>query len=129
MATFKMQPSKLEETLLKIEEFLQEADETSKYKIMFICEELLTNLVRHADYEGRIPDITFSIEAKDNNAFELQCKDNAKAFDILEHKDPDLDVAIDDREPGGLGIYLLKKYTKKMEYLYEKGYNILRMSL
>jgi len=129
MATFKMQASELEETLLKIEEFIQGANETSKYKIMFICEELLTNLVRHADYEGKTPDITFSIEVKDNNAFELQCKDNAKAFDILEHKDPDLNADMDDREPGGLGIYLLKKYTKKMEYLYEKGFNILRMSL
>jgi serine/threonine-protein kinase RsbW len=129
MATFKMQLNELQETLLNIEEFLKQTDEKLKYKVMFICEELLTNLVRHADFEDKTPYITLDIKVNDNNTFELQCKDNAKAFNLLEHKNPDLDADINDRELGGLGIYLLKKYTKKMEYLYEKGFNILRMNL
>lgn len=129
MATFKIQLNELEDTLLNIEEFLKKADKKSKYKIMFICEELLTNLVRHADFEGKTPDITLDIEVSDNNTFEIQCKDNSKAFDLLQHKDPDLNADLDDRELGGLGICLLKKYTKEIEYIYEKGFNILRISL
>jgi serine/threonine-protein kinase RsbW len=129
MATFKMQLNELEKTLLSIEETLKDADEKSKFKVMFICEELLTNLVRHADFQNKTPSITLDIQISQNNTFELECRDNAKAFDILKHKNPEIDADIDDRELGGLGIYLLKKYAKNMEYYYEKGFNILRLSL
>jgi len=129
MATFKMQLNELEETLLSIEAFLKNVDEKSKYKIMFICEELLTNLVRHANFKDKTPDITFNIEVGKNNTFELQCRDNAQAFNLLEYKQPDFNADLEDKELGGLGIYLLQKYTKKMEYFYEKGFNILRIIL
>jgi len=123
---FQMQLDKLEKTLFEIEKFIDSFDEKSKYKIMFICEELLTNIVRHGDFQGRLPDIEILIE-KDNESYRLECKDNAKAFNLLEHQDPDTDAEIEEREIGGLGVYLLKKYAREIIYSYEDGFNIVRV--
>jgi len=129
MATFEMQLNKLEETLLKIDNYLNSVDEKSKFKVMFIAEELLTNLVRHANFKDKTPSISFNIEFDKKGKLEIECRDNAEAFDFSEHKDPDIDAKLKDRELGGLGIYLVKKYAQELEYKRENNFNILRLSL
>jgi len=131
MSTFTMQLNRLKETLLDIEACLEtefdDADDKSKYKVMFIAEELLTNLVRHADFKDKTPCVTFDIELDKNHNFQLECRDNSKAFNLLEQKDPDTHTDLEERELGGLGIYLLKKYAQELEYSYKDGFNILRL--
>ncbi|MDD2449681.1 MAG: ATP-binding protein [Sulfurimonas sp.] len=129
MATFTMHLNQLEETLLKIEAFLGDADEKTKFKVMFICEELLTNLVRHADFEDRTPSISLKIESDKGSGFVMEYRDNSKAFNLQNHKDPNIDAKIEERELGGLGIYLVKKYAPNLEYKQEDGLNVLRLSL
>jgi len=133
MATFKMQLNNLGETLLNIEAYLEiecdNADPKSKYKVMFIAEELLTNLVHHADFEDKTPFVTFNIELNKKKNFQLECKDNSKTFNPLEQKDPDTHMDLEKRELGGLGIYLSKKYAQELEYIYKDGYNILRLNV
>lgn len=129
MATFTMQLDELEHTLLKIEEYLGLADEKAKFKVMFIAEELLTNLVRHGEFKDRDPSISFSIESDKRGSFEIECRDNAEAFNLQERKDPNIDAKLEDRELGGLGIYLVKRYAQDLEYRREDGFNILRISL
>jgi len=129
MATFKMQLNELETTLLKIDKYLDGVDDKMKFKVMFICEELLTNLVRHADFEDRTPSITLDIESDKKSGFVMEYRDNSKAFNLQEHKDPNIDAKIEERELGGLGIYLVKKYAPNLEYKQEDGFNVLRLSL
>jgi len=50
---------------------------------MFICEELLTNLVRHADFEDRTPSITLNMESDNKSGFMIEYRDNSKAFNVL----------------------------------------------
>lgn len=124
-----MQLNELDKTLVNIEEHIKTIDEKSKYKIMFISEELLTNLVRHADFEDKTPDVTLTININKKNSFELEYKDNSKAFNLFEHKDPNIQLSIEQRELGGLGIYLVKEYAKTLEYIYRNGFNIIRITL
>ena len=119
----------IEKTLLEIEKKLVSLDAEHQYKARFICEEILTNLVRHADFEGRTPDVEVLIESSDEKHLQLICKDNSKAFNILNYADPDINVSLYDREFGGLGIYLSKKYAKTVNYSFEDGYNILKITL
>lgn len=128
-ATFRMQIDQLEETLLNIEASLQNVDEKLKFKIMLIGEELLTNLVRHADFQSREPLIAFDIETSKDGSYTLECRDNAKAFNPLERQDPNVDADIENRELGGLGIFLTKQYADRLEYAYRDACNILRISL
>ena len=94
---------------------------------MFISEEILTNIERHAEFLVKEPDISLALQKADT--IQLTFKDNAKEFNMLEYPDADVDVDIQNRELGGLGIYLTKKYAKEIHYFYKDGYNILKIIL
>ncbi|MBO6027376.1 MAG: ATP-binding protein, partial [Bacteroidales bacterium] len=46
----------------------------------------------------------------------------------LEQPDPDVTAKAEDRNIGGLGIYLCKKLMDSISYRYENGNNILTMT-
>jgi|GEM_PF-6927159 serine/threonine-protein kinase RsbW len=130
MSSFHIHPNHLDKALQEIETSINNVDETNKYKIMFICEELLTNIIRHGDFETRNPDIFLEINNLQNvDYLSIECKDNAKAFNLLTYPDPNINADLQNREAGGLGIYLTKKYAKELHYSFKNGYNILRLSL
>ncbi len=51
--------------------------------------------------------------------------DGGIPYDPLMKPDPDVTLSAEEREIGGLGIYLAKKATDRMEYRREKDQNIL----
>ena len=51
--------------------------------------------------------------------------DHGKKFDPLAHADPDTSLALEEREIGGLGIYLTKQFMDSVEYEYVGDKNIL----
>ena len=129
MTSLQIDLNAIEKTLQEIEKKLVSLNAEYQYKALLVCEEILTNLIRHADFEGRTPDIKILIDISHEKHCQLTCKDNSKAFNILNHSGPDINANIDDRELGGLGIYLSKKYAKTVNYSYEDGYNILKIIL
>lgn len=121
--------NRLPEQLAEIENSLAVLEPQLQYKAMLICEEIITNQIRHADFQGRTPEIKVSIDTSDDKKLQLTFQDNAKAFNLIEHPDPDINADIDDRQPGGLGIYLSKKYAKELHYQYSNGCNTLEILL
>jgi anti-sigma regulatory factor (Ser/Thr protein kinase) len=53
--------------------------------------------------------------------------DKGIPFDPLKKPDPDITLSAEDREIGGLGIFITKKTMDSVEYAYENGENILTM--
>ena len=53
--------------------------------------------------------------------------DNGKAYNPLAKEDPDVALAAEEREIGGLGIYMVKKSMDEISYEYKDGQNILRI--
>jgi len=104
-------------------------DEKTKYKVAFICEEIITNLARHANFEERKPDVSLSYVFVAPDTLQLYFKDNSNYFNLLEFPNPDLNTNLNDTETGGLGIFLTKKYAKAMQSDYKNGYNILKIVL
>ena len=127
MKQIQIELDNLKDSFNRIEEQCSDFDANLMYKVMFISEEIITNLARHADFQARTPDVILSLETTHNLL--LTFKDNAKKFNMLEYPDPNIEEDVQVRELGGLGIFLTKKYAKKIEYLYEDGYNILRIEL
>ena len=117
----------LEDTFKTIQKSTQSLDKRLAHKVVFICEEIITNMVTHADFGDTIPDISLDIKLKED--VELVFKDNAKEFNILKYPQPDITLDVDSRDLGGLGIYLIKEYAKTIKYSYENGYNILRIKV
>ena len=54
--------------------------------------------------------------------------DKGVPFDPLQKPDPDITLSAEDREIGGLGIFIAKKTMDSICYTYENGENILTMT-
>lgn len=55
----------------------------------------------------------------------IQFLDDGIPYNPLEKEDPDVSMGADDREIGGLGIFMVKKSMDGIKYSYENGKNIL----
>ncbi len=62
-----------------------------------------------------------------NNAIQLAFMDNGRPYNPLDAQDPDTTLSSDEREIGGLGIFMVKKTMDQVTYEYLEGFN--RLSL
>ena len=53
--------------------------------------------------------------------------DSGKPFNPLNIVEPDISLSAEEREIGGLGIFLVKKTMNLVEYEYKNGQNILKI--
>jgi sigma-B regulation protein RsbU (phosphoserine phosphatase) len=95
--------------------------------ICVAIEEVFVNVAHYAYGEGE-GDVTLDISfdnATRNIAFRMA--DKGVAFDPLKKPDPDITLSAEEREIGGLGIFITKKTMDEVTYAYENGENILTM--
>ena len=95
--------------------------------ICVAIEEVFVNVAHYAygDGEGDMTlDIGFDTESRD---ITFVMKDKGTPFDPLKKPDPDITLSAEDREIGGLGIFITKKTMDTVKYAYENGENILTM--
>ena len=103
-------------------------DEGLQFKIRLSIEEAVENVVRYA-YEGGMGWIEVGTELDPEGVMlTILLKDAGVPFNPLEKDDPDVTLSAEDREIGGLGIFLCKQLMDHIEYKYEDGCNILIMS-
>ena len=62
---------------------------------------------------------------EDPRAVEITFTDSGIPYDPLAKADPDVTLSAEERQIGGLGIYMVKKSMDEMKYRYEDGKNIL----
>jgi serine/threonine-protein kinase RsbW len=96
------------------------------FDVRLALEEAISNTIRHGYMDRNPHDIRLSIELQ-NGELCLQIEDDGKAFNPLEAADPDLSLPIEEKQPGGLGIYLIKAVMDEVRYERRDGKNILRM--
>ena len=103
-------------------------DEALQFKIRLSIEEAVENVVRYA-YEGGMGWIEVGTELDpDGVMLTIQLRDAGVPFNPLEKADPDVTLSAEDRQIGGLGIFLCKQMMDHIEYAYEDGCNVLKMS-
>lgn len=94
------------------------------FSMNLALEEIVTNIINHG-YSGKEDcDITirFTLETKN---LRVQIKDGAPEFNPLEVAEPeDLDKPLEERNIGGLGIHLVKKFTDNFSYRRNNNKNI-----
>ncbi|MBQ7722725.1 MAG: ATP-binding protein [Selenomonadaceae bacterium] len=92
-----------------------------------VIEEVFVNIASYA-YNPEIGPATFCMEFEENpSAVLMTFIDGGRPYDPLKQTDPDTTLDIDEREIGGLGIFLVKKNVDEISYEYADGKNILRM--
>ena len=97
---------------------------------MAICvaiEEVFVNVAHYAypDSEGTM---TLSVGFDEGSrTVTFRMADRGIPFDPLQKPDPDFTLSAEERQIGGLGIFITKKTMDSVTYAYENGENILTM--
>ena len=103
-------------------------DEGLQFKIRLSVEEAVENVVRYA-YQGGIGWLEAGTELSDDGLeLTIVLRDAGTPFNPLEREDPDVTAAAEDRDIGGLGIFLCKQMMDSLSDRYEDGNNILTMT-
>lgn len=104
------------------------ADEALCFKLRLSIEEAVENVVKYA-YEGGIGwlEVGTTLD-KDTLILTIELRDAGVPFNPLTREDPDITLSAEEREIGGLGIFLCKKMMDSLNYRYEDGNNILTMT-
>jgi anti-sigma regulatory factor (Ser/Thr protein kinase) len=95
--------------------------------ICVAIEEVFVNVAHYAygDGEGDMTlGIAFDAESRE---ITFRMSDRGTPFDPLKKPDPDITLSAEEREIGGLGIFIAKKTMDTIHYAYENGENILTM--
>lgn len=102
-------------------------DETLRFKIRLSVEEAVENVVRYA-YEGGIGWLEAGTSFDHESLMlTIELRDAGVPFNPLEKADPDITLSAEDRDIGGLGIFLCRKMMDSIDYRYENGNNVLLM--
>lgn len=97
-------------------------DPGAAWPVHVALDEILSNIVRHGGAEGRDALIDVSFASADG-CVEVAVADDGPEFDPLGLPEPDLASRLEEREPGGLGIHLVRHLMDGVEYARREGRN------
>ena len=86
-------------------------------------EELFVNIASYA-YRPKEGPVTIQVSFE-GNIVSIVFIDGGKPYNPWEKEDPDISLSAEEREIGGLGIYLVKNTMNQVDYRYENEKNIL----
>lgn len=94
-------------------------------QVELVIEEIFMNVASYA-YCPDVGIVTIQKSFdKEPRALNLTFIDAGHPYNPLEHKDPDTSLGVDEREIGGLGIFLIKKNVDAISYERRNNKNIL----
>lgn len=104
-------------------------DEQTLKKVELASEEAIVNIILHG-YADQLGQITVEVKQRENpDALVLTFRDQAPPFNPLEHNTGfDPDIPLEEREIGGLGIFLMRQYMDDIEYKREGSANVLTLT-
>lgn len=115
-ATFRREIGALSDVFELVERFFHDGriNPEMRFPIDLAIEEIFTNLVRHNPSESPIG-LRLSLK---NDELKMALTDfDSKPFDITtEAPEVDVNKPLEERKPGGLGVFLVKKIMDKVEY-------------
>ena len=100
----------------------------AQFQIDVAVEEIYVNIAHYA-YHPDIGEATIRCQVTEGPPLEIviQLLDSGVPYDPLSHADPDITLSADQRDVGGLGIYMVKTSMDDVSYRYENGKNILTL--
>lgn len=101
----------------------------ASFGLDLVLEEWLMNQVRHAHPGSSGPAPVWLTAWLTPDTLTLQLADRGVPFDPLAHPAPVAPTRLDDAQPGGLGLHLLRRYAQQLAYERVDGENRLLVTL
>ncbi len=123
--TMKAIKSNLDSALAFIDEYLDEfgCPTKTRMQIDLAAEEIFVNIANYA-YIPRSGTVTIRISlSEDHSQVNITFSDSGMPYDPLAKEDPDVTLPSEERQIGGLGIFLIKKYMDDVRYRFADGKN------
>ncbi|MBP0981999.1 MAG: ATP-binding protein [Oscillospiraceae bacterium] len=98
---------------------------TAQMQIDVAIDELFANIANYA-YTPDVGPATVRVEVEEDPlAVVITFIDKGIPYDPLAKEDPDITLSAEEREIGGLGIFMVKQTMDEISYEYKDGQNIL----
>src|SRR5205823_988058 len=89
-------------------------------------DEVVLNIIRHGYDDAAEHEIHVTLAVEDS-MLEISVEDDGRAFNPLEAPPPDLDLPLEDRPVGGLGIHIVRSVMDTVDYQRSGDRNVLTM--
>jgi anti-sigma regulatory factor (Ser/Thr protein kinase) len=106
-------------------------NKTTDFALRLCLEEAAANVVMHGVADGGGVDadfVTLRVEPAED-ALRVTIEDRCRAFDPLEVAAPEAPKSLEDARVGGLGIHLMRQYTRAISYERADGVNRLTLTI
>jgi serine/threonine-protein kinase RsbW len=106
---------------------LHDVPSRTLYAVNLALDEVVTNIVQYAFDEPKGTELLVRLEVS-GNEFRGDVIDEGREFNPLEVPRPDLSAPLAEREPGGLGIHLVRSLMDRLSYRRDGAKNVLTLS-
>ena len=96
------------------------------FNLNLVLEEAVSNVILYAYPKGEQQEISLSANVSDNNLV-FVLTDSGKEFDPTQAPDADITLSAEERQIGGLGIFLIRQIMNQIEYQRIDGKNVLTL--
>ena len=124
--TVEAKVEKLDEVLSFVEDILSEHECSTKIRIQIdvAVEEIFVNIAHYAYKPGSGDAVIAAEVSGDPEYVTISFSDSGVPYDPLKKEDPDVTLNAEDRQIGGLGIFMVKKSMDEVDYQYKDGKNV-----
>ena len=125
-------PAKLENLELMVR-FIRNSAEDHGFnnervnQIQIAAEEALVNVISYA-YRDNDGNIEIICDAREDDSLAIKIMDWGIPFDPLSQPEPDTQAPMEEREVGGLGIYMIRNVVDEVDYKRINDRNILTLT-
>lgn len=95
-----------------------------QYPVHLVCEEIVINVVDYAYPDNDNGYLNIEV-AKDETELVIQFRDGGIPFNPLQREQPDISLPLEERQIGGLGIFLVQQMMDMVSYEYSNNENVL----
>ncbi len=96
------------------------------FNLNLVLEEAISNVILYAYPKEEQQEIVLTAKKSDKNLI-FVLTDSGKEFDPTQAPDADVTLSAEERQIGGLGIFLIRQIMNKVEYQRIEGKNVLTL--
>lgn len=98
------------------------------YRLTLSLDEIVSNVIRHGYSDTNDHVVEVRLTVGQDGLVTAVVEDDGHPYDPRESPEPDLTLPVEQRGPGGLGIYLVKQMMDSIDYQRKADRNILTVT-